>query len=68
MVAPWTGFWERNYFAALWPWLRELMASPYVRGAVTGVGVVTTIVGIRDMAGKFLTGPSGPSGPSGPHT
>jgi hypothetical protein len=31
------------------------MASTFVRGGVTGVGIVTAIAGLRDLAGAFLS-------------
>jgi hypothetical protein len=53
IVMPWTGFWSRNYFAQLWPWLGGVMFNPYVCGAITGVGVVTVIAGLRDLVSAF---------------
>jgi hypothetical protein len=53
-MAPWTALWERNFFAGLLPWLGDWMANGYVRGGVTGIGLVTTVVGLRDLAGSFL--------------
>ena len=53
-VAPWTLFWERNYFAYTVSWLGMWMADPYVRGAVTGVGIVTALAGLRDLSGVIL--------------
>ena len=47
-IAPWTYLWQSNYFAHAWPWLGELMASPYVRGGVTGIGLITFVAGARD--------------------
>jgi hypothetical protein len=49
MVGPWTGLWDRNYFAQAWPWLGALMSNPYLRGAVTGIGVITVASGVRDL-------------------
>lgn len=54
-MAPWTPLWDRNYFAALWPWLDSAMRNDYVRGAVTGVGLVTAWVGVRDLSQAFMT-------------
>lgn len=48
-VSPWTSFWDCNYFATLVPWLREWLASPGLRGAVTAVGVVTSLAGFREF-------------------
>ena len=53
-MAPWTVLWHRNFFAGQLPWLGDWMRNGYIRGAVTGVGLVTTVVGLRDLAGAFL--------------
>jgi len=54
VLAPWSGLWERNYFAITLPWLGVWMASAYVRGAVTGVGLVTALGGLRDLVSAFM--------------
>jgi hypothetical protein len=36
------------------PVLGAWMANEFVRGGVTGVGVVTAIAGLRDLTGAFL--------------
>lgn len=53
-ISPWTAFWDRNYFAHVLPWVGEWMASAYVRGGVTGVGLVTAFAGLRDLSGVIL--------------
>lgn len=53
-IAPWTAFWDQNYFAHAISWIGAWMASPYVRGAVTGVGLVTTFAGLRDLSNVIL--------------
>jgi hypothetical protein len=53
-ITPWMTFWERNYFAQVWPWLGALMASPYVRGGVTGIGLITAAAGLRDLASMIF--------------
>ena len=53
-IAPWTMFWSRNYFAHAVPWLGHWMANAYVRGAVTGVGLVTAFAGLRDLSAVIL--------------
>ena len=50
LVLPWSAFWERNYFAAAWPPLRPLLTNNFVRGAVTGLGVVNLVTGFADLA------------------
>ena len=53
-MAPWTALWEQNFFAEAVPALGDLMANQFLRGAVTGVGVVTAIAGLRDLTGAVL--------------
>lgn len=55
VVGPWTPPWDRNYFASLLPWLGVLMASEFVRGAVSGVGLITIVAGLRELTGAFLS-------------
>ena len=40
-VAPWTTFWDRNYFVESFPLLETILTSYVVRGAVTGVGLLS---------------------------
>ena len=45
VLAPWSALWQRNYFAAHLPMLGQWMMSPYAKGAVTGVGLITALGG-----------------------
>ncbi|HEY2432949.1 MAG TPA: hypothetical protein VGI12_09785 [Vicinamibacterales bacterium] len=42
-------WWQRNGFAEARPALRAAMTSPYVRGGVSGVGVVTGVAGLIEL-------------------
>ena len=53
IVLPWSGFWERNYFAAAWPPLQAVLTNNFVRGAVTGLGLVNLVAGFADLALVF---------------
>lgn len=53
VVAPWSGFWDRNFFAGFLPSFSQIFASPYARGAVSGVGVVTMLGGLAEIGGAF---------------
>lgn len=69
VFAPWTAYWDRNQFAATMPALAAWMANDYVRGAVSGVGVITALVGLRDLLVLlFVRSPRAPDlpGPPGP--
>ena len=52
MVAPWSAFWERNFFAQV-PSIAALLSSAYVRGAVSGIGLITAGAGLAELAGAF---------------
>lgn len=58
IVAPWTTFWDRNSFGVLVPAIGEWMASPVVRGVVSGIGLITAVAGLRDLTVTILTRPS----------
>jgi hypothetical protein len=53
IVAPWSGFWERNFFAGAVPWVAHAASSPFVRGAVSGIGAITAIAGLAELAAIF---------------
>jgi hypothetical protein len=55
LVAPWSRFWDRNFFAAAVPILDSVLASPYARGAVSGVGLITLLAGIADLGAAFAS-------------
>jgi hypothetical protein len=40
LVFPWMDAWEQNYFATLIPEWRHLWTSRYMRGAVSGLGIL----------------------------
>jgi hypothetical protein len=54
VIAPWTGSWQHNYFGSLLPWLGQLMVNEFVRGAVSGVGVITASAGLRDLTAAIF--------------
>lgn len=55
IVIPWLAFWDRNYFAQLMPSLQAFITNNFVRGAVSGLGVVNVVVGLRELL-ALLTG------------
>ena len=50
IIAPWTQFWDRNYFVEAWPMTEGALTSPAVRGAVTGVGLVSLWAAVMETA------------------
>jgi hypothetical protein len=53
VVVPWSSFWERNYFVQSWPALEYVVRNYYVRGAVSGLGLVNVCAGLVELSGLF---------------
>ena len=59
LVIPWSAFWERNYFAQLFPPLHSVITNHFVRGAVSGVGLINLCIGVAELVSLF-TGRAAP--------
>ena len=56
IVAPWrTAFWDRNFFIERLPFLENLFRNVFIRGAVSGIGGLTALAGLAELAGIFAT-------------
>ena len=53
LVMPWSQFWDRNLFVVALPVVEQILSSPYTRGAVSGVGLITAVAGILELAAAF---------------
>ena len=60
VLAPWTRLWEHNVFVEGLPLLGSIAGSLFVRGAISGVGIVTFIGGLRDLASVLMARRAGP--------
>src|SRR5215218_3633223 len=49
MVFPWASDWDLNYFSSLPLWASTIWASPYFRGAVSGLGVLNIYVSLIEV-------------------
>ncbi len=49
LIFPWTDTWENNYFAALAPSLRQYWDNMYVRGAISGLGVINLYISLVEV-------------------
>lgn len=54
VLVPWSPFWERNYFLTAIPALQEIVRNNYLRGAVSGLGVVNLLMGFNELASVLL--------------
>jgi hypothetical protein len=53
-LAPWSAYWDRNYFAETMPVVRTLVSNNFVRGGVTGLGLINIFAAVADLLGMFL--------------
>jgi len=49
VVLPWSEFWSRNYFVMHWPAISPWVVNDFVRGGVSGLGLINLVAGIADM-------------------
>jgi hypothetical protein len=53
VLAPWSEFWDRNYFAQGLPLIHALMINNFVRGAVSGLGIVNMLAAVAEIHSFF---------------
>ena len=53
ILIPWSAFWDRNYFVEAVPALGVLLTNNFVRGAVSGLGVVNLLAALGELADMF---------------
>lgn len=54
IVLPWSAFWARNYFVEALPAIGPVLTNHFVRGAVSGLGIVNLFAGIAELAPVFV--------------
>jgi hypothetical protein len=56
ILAPWySQVWDHNRFVQGRPVAARVVGSSYVRGAVTGVGVITAVAGVAELGSLILS-------------
>jgi hypothetical protein len=48
LVVPWSGLWDANSYVLAMPALLSYWASPYVRGAVSMLGILNLVIALAD--------------------
>jgi hypothetical protein len=61
IVPWWSALWDQNYFAQSLPMVRTVIANNYVRGAVSGLGLVNVYVGLAELVSVLSARHSPPS-------
>ena len=59
VLIPWSAFWDRNYFAETVPLIHTIIRNNFVRGAVSGLGVVNLASGLTELISILLARHSG---------
>ena len=54
LIVPWSIYWERNYFVQALPAVQTFITNDFVRGAVSGLGLVNLLAGLIEIW-AFLT-------------
>jgi hypothetical protein len=49
LILPWLSLWENNYLLYLYPRIRPLVANPFLKGAVLGLGIANILIGIHEV-------------------
>jgi len=54
LFLPWSGFWERNFFLQRYPDLIPILLNPFVRGAISGLGILDILIAGGLIRRRFL--------------
>jgi hypothetical protein len=49
LIVPWTEYWDSNYFSGMLPQVKDYWDNLYVRGAVSGLGVVNLYISLVEI-------------------
>ena len=50
LVLPWTLLWDNNHFFSLKPDLNYFLLSNYLRGGVSGIGLINLALGFSELS------------------
>ena len=54
LIVPWSVFWDRNYFAEMVPVVHAVITNNFVRGAVSGLGLINLMSGVSELVSLLL--------------
>jgi hypothetical protein len=46
ILLPWSNLWDGNYFLNRFPVLIPILLNPYLRGAISGLGVIDAVLAV----------------------
>lgn len=56
LIIPWSIYWEQNYFVQSFPVVQAFLTNDFIRGAISGLGLVNLLAGLVEIW-TFLTTP-----------
>jgi len=60
IVVPWLDLWDTNYFLFQYPALALVLKNPFLRGAISGLGVINVMLSIEAFRHRTTTVASRP--------
>jgi hypothetical protein len=54
ILVPWSDFWQANYFMIQFPQLGNFLRSAYLRGAVSGLGVMNVFLALESFRHRAI--------------
>ncbi len=58
ILAPWTDYWETNFFMYQYPALGLLLKNLYLRGAISGLGFMDILMSLESFRNRTATAAS----------
>ncbi len=55
ILVPWSDMWDINYFLYQYPALGLIMKNPYLRGAVSGLGLMNVLFALEAFRRRIST-------------
>jgi hypothetical protein len=55
ILAPWSDFWDANYFLYQYPALAIVLKNAYLRGAVSGLGFLNVLLSLEAFRHRTAT-------------
>jgi hypothetical protein len=61
LVVPWMPYWQQNYFIDARPFVEPVLTNHFVKGAISGLGLVNLVAGLFELASLFMANRSNQS-------
>ena len=58
ILVPWSDIWEANYFLYQYPALAIFLKNPFLRGAISGLGLLNVLLSVGAFRRRAVIAPS----------